>query len=180
MNEEIKISSPEFITQDELSLMSLCPVQVERQVFVNKDTNLKRKAYKMTLLFDKDLVQFSKNLTLDEFALMHIQSGNSRVNDQFKVQAFTRLVKTDWPEHDGYKANSTYALDIYINKDLAWRESLSKNKFLPVILHSIKNNAIKVPIVTRKVNSFNEKEASTELENKVETSTSINEDKLPF
>lgn len=148
--ENQRFNKAPFITDEEVAKMATVPMLIERSVFVNKANNTKRKSYVGTLEFDKDLTLLPVRLTSDEFALLHFNSGRKVISDQFRITAKVRIIRTDWPEHDGMKANSTYRIDIYISKELSWSIELGRNKFIYVLLKGIENGNLKqfTPLVT--------------------------------
>src|SRR5574344_357184 len=149
MNEQLKINSIEFITPEEVKAMPTVNMVITRTEFANKDTGAKRTNYGAELKFDRELTTFPIHITSDDFALLHYFSERKSIADQFVVPAHVRLIRTDWPEHDGYKANSTYKLDIYVTDQCKWSFGISRSKFLDVLLMGIKSGVLKdfAPIV---------------------------------
>ena len=167
--ENQRFNKAPFITDEEVSKMATVPMLIERSVFINKTNNSKRKSYVGNLEFDKDLTLLPIRLTSDEFALLHFYSGRKAISDQFRVTAKVRIIRTDWPEHNGMKANSTYRIDVYISKELSWSVELGRNKFIHVLLKGVENGTLKqftplVSIPTLKDMKEVEKEVKENLE----------------
>jgi hypothetical protein len=148
-SKDLKLNSIEYISPEEVAAMPTAQLVVTRTDFTNKETGVRKTNYNAEIKFDRGLTSFPIHITNDDFALLHFYSQRKSIAEQFVVPCHVRLVQTNWPEHDGYKANSTYKLDIYATEQCKWSFGLNRTKFLEVLLQGIKSGELKqyAPIV---------------------------------
>ena len=174
-----------FLKEDEIKTFPIVKLEALRVPILYKEVNVKRDTYTANVKFE-NLVVYKINLSSDEFALLHYFSEREKVENQFTVQVRARIVETQWPEKDGFKARSTYELQVYVDEDLGYRFNVTETPFVTNFLKALKKGKLKgfEPIV--RIPGQNEKEekivAASDLQEVPgeELPPEEKEEKLPF
>ena len=163
-----QINSIQFIKEEEVFQMATASMEVTKQTIENKATGVKRDAYSASVRFNR-LHMYKFNIQSDDYALLHYYSKRKVPANQFVVPVRTRIIETKWPEKDGRKAHSRFAIQVYVTDKLKWEFDITNTQFMNSFSAGLEEGELKDYEPVIKIPGKQDKEVINEVKEELKT-----------